>query len=174
MAVFWGAVDAEVSATSRVGGEVNMRKFVTAVCLTLAALAAGAPSAQAATTVQKDIPFSTVVEACGQTITLSGHLIGIFVETPLRNGGLLVSYHFQPQGVRGTSADGVVYHATGLTRETTVFVPPGGLTDTYINRFHIVGTAGSPTYVVSETLHITITADGTVRVNLYRITDECV
>jgi hypothetical protein len=86
---------------------------------------------------------------------------------------LLLSFHFQPQGVSGTNSSGIPYHATGLTRETTVFVPSGGFTDTYINRFHIVGTRGAPTYYVKETAHITVTPSGDVTVSFDNFSLEC-
>jgi hypothetical protein len=132
-----------------------------------------APSAQAATTIEKRIPFEATIDGCGETITLSGTLIGIFTEQPLGNGGFLLTFHFQPQGVAGTSSSGIPYHATGLTRETTVVVPSGGFTDTYINRFHIVGTQGAPTYYVKETFHITITPDGQVSAFVDNFSIQC-
>jgi hypothetical protein len=85
----------------------------------------------------------------------------------------LLSFHFQPQGVSGTNSSGIPYHATGLTRETTVFVPSGGFTDTFINRFHIVGTRGAPTYYVKETAYITVTPSGDVAVFFDNLSVEC-
>jgi hypothetical protein len=75
--------------------------------------------------------------------------------------------------VAGTSSSGIPYHATGLTRETTVRVPSGGFTDTYINRFHIVGTQGAPTYYVKETSHITVTPDGQVSAFVDNFSIQC-
>jgi hypothetical protein len=139
-----------------------------------AALILPTAAAQATTTIQKDISFSDTFDNCGETITLSGHLIGIFTEQALPGGGFLVTFHFQPQGVTGTSSSGVVYHGTGLTRETTVQVPSGGLTDTFINRFHIVGTGGALTYYVKETLHLTVSPTGQILVSFDNFSEECV
>lgn len=136
-------------------------------------LAIAVATARATTTVEKDIPFEATVEGCGETITLSGHLLGVFIEQPLGGGGFLLSFHFQPQGVSGTNSSGIPYHATGLTRETTVFVPSGGFTDTFINRFHIVGTMGAPTYYVKETFHITVTPSGDVTAFVDNFSLEC-
>jgi hypothetical protein len=72
------------------------------------------------------------------------------------------------------SPSGAPYHATGLTRDTTVFVPSGGLTETFVNRFHIVGTMGAPTYYVKTTFHITVTPSGDVAVELENFSEECV
>jgi hypothetical protein len=136
-------------------------------------LAFPAAGARASTTIEKNIPFDATIEGCGDTITLSGRLLGVFTEQQLDGGGFLLTFHFQPQGVSGTSSSGVPYHATGLTRETTVFVPNGGFTDTFVNRFHIVGTRGAPTYYVKETLHITVTQSGAVTASVDKFSEEC-
>lgn len=150
-----------------------MRKLLLFVGLAIGLVLAAAP-AEAATTVQRNIAFEDTIDECGVTITLSGTLIGIFTEQPLRNGGFLITFHFQPQGVTGTSSSGVTYHATGLTRETTVTVPSGGLTDTFVNRFHIVGTGGAPTYYVKETVHLTVSPTGEITASVDNFSEECV
>ena len=150
-----------------------MKKLVLLIGL-IAGLVLPAAAAQAATTIEKNIPFEATIDECGETITLSGTLIGIFTEQALPGGGFLVTFHFQPQGVTGTSSSGVVYHATGLTRETTVQVPSGGLTDTFINRFHIVGTGGAPTFYVKETVHLTVSPTGEIRASVDNASEECV
>jgi hypothetical protein len=76
--------------------------------------------------------------------------------------------------VTGTSSSGVTYHATGLTRDTAVTVPSGGLTDTFVNRFHIVGTGAAPTYYVKETVHLTISATGEITASVDNFSEECV
>jgi hypothetical protein len=152
-----------------------MKWFVRVALLGLVVgLAIPVARARATTTVEKNIPFNATVEACGETITLSGRLIGIFTEQPLGTGGLLLTFHFQPQGVSGFSSSGIPYHATGLTRDTTVFVPSGGSTDTFVNRFHIVGTRGAPTYYVKETFHITVSSTGDIVVFFDKFSSECV
>jgi hypothetical protein len=151
-----------------------MKWFVRLALLGLVVgLAIPAATARATTTVEKNIPFDATIEGCGDTITLSGRLLGVFTEQQQGDRGLLVTFHFQPQGVSGTNSSGIPYHATGLTRETTVFVPSGGFTDTFINRFHIVGTRGAPTYYVKETAHITVTPSGDVAVFFDNFNLEC-
>jgi hypothetical protein len=150
-----------------------MRKLLFFLGVVAGLMLAAAP-AEAATTIEKNIPFEATIDECGETITLSGTLIGIFTEQSLGTGGFLVTFHFQPQGVTGTSISGVTYHATGLTRETTVVVPTGGLADTFINRFHIVGTGGAPTFYVKETLHLTVSATGEITASVDNFSEECV
>lgn len=152
-----------------------MRWFIRVALVGLVVgLAIPVATARATTTVEKNIPFDATVEGCGETITLSGSLIGIFTEQSLDGGGLLLTFHFQPQGVSGSSSSGIPYHATGLTRDTTVFIPSGGFTETFINRFHIVGTMSAPSYYVKETFHITVTPTGDVVVFLDKFSLECV
>jgi hypothetical protein len=136
-------------------------------------LAIPVATARASTTVERNIPFDATIEGCGETITLSGTLLGVFTEQQLDGGGFLLTFHFQPQGVSGTNSSGIPYHATGLTRETTVLAPSGGFTDTFISRFHIVGTMGAPTYYVKETAHITVTPSGDVTVFFDNFSLEC-
>jgi hypothetical protein len=150
-----------------------MRKLLLFLGLAIGLVLAATP-AEAATTIERNIPIEDTIDECGETITLSGTLIGIFTEQPLPNGGFLVTFHFQPQGVTGTSSSGVTYHATGLTRETIVTVPSGGLTDTFVNRFHIVGTGGAPTFYVKETLHLTVSATGQITASFDNFSEECV
>jgi hypothetical protein len=104
---------------------------------------------------------------------LQGTLAVIFNEQALAGGGFLIAAHFQPQGISGTSTSGAKYLATGLTRDITIAVPAGGFTETTINRFHIVGTAGAPTYSVADTFHIAVTADGVVRTVVDRHSEVC-
>ena len=139
-----------------------MKNFLLIASLTVA-LSVAASVAQAATVVERSIPFDTVVAGCGEDIHVSGSLLGVFTETQSTSGGLVLSFHFQPQGVTGIGlTTGKTYRATGLTRETTVIVPTGGLVDTFVNQFNIVGTAGAQTYDVREIFHITVTPSGDI------------
>ena len=139
-----------------------------------AGLVLPASPAQAATTVVRNLPFEATIEGCGETITLSGTLIGVFTEQPLGTGGFLLTFRSTPQGVTGTSSSGATYHGTGTTSETIVVVPGGGLSITLINRFHIVGTGGAPTYYVRETVHLTVTPSGEITASVSNFSLECV
>jgi hypothetical protein len=155
--------------------EDTMRRMLLVVIAIAAALVPmQASAASAATTVQHSIPFDTVVSACTEDIHLTGSLLFVGTETVSASGAFVFTFHFQPQHVVGVGlTSGATYHSTGLTRETTVLEPTGGFTDTYINRFHVVGTGGTPTYYVSETSHITVTASGDVRVAVDHFSASC-
>ena len=93
---------------------------------------------------------------------LSGQLLGVFIVAPDAAGGLVLSTHIQPQGVRGTDAQtGVMYIGNGQTRDLTVFAPGGTTTFSFLNRFHIVATKGANGFDLAEQIHITTLADGT-------------
>ena len=133
-----------------------------------------AVSAQAATTVQK-VPFDETLVLCnGDTVELTGTLLTITSTTSTPNGGLIAAVHFQPQHVSGVDATtGTVFRAVGLTRDVSVISPPGGYTETFVNRFHIQATGGAESFLVTELFHITVTADGTVRVTIDNFSSTC-
>lgn len=120
--------------------------------------------AEAATTVERQ-PFDVTFPLCnGDLIHLSGTLLVTSTTTSTPSGGFVVAVHFQPQGVTGVDlTTGTVFHATGLTRDLIVYSPPGGVTETFVNQFHIQATGGEQSFIVTELFHITISPDGTVR-----------
>ena len=130
--------------------------------------------AQAGTTVEKQT-FDTTFPICnGDLIHLSGTLVAVISETATPSGGEVIAFHFQPQGVTGVDlVTGTVFHATGLTRDLIVNSPPGGSTETFVNRFHIQATRGAESYIVSELFHVTVTPDGTVRVFFDNFSSTC-
>jgi hypothetical protein len=137
-----------------------MRKML--IAAVLAAFVLPAAGQAAATTLTT--PFQADITACnGDTIHLSGQLLIVFTATANRAGGFVFSTHSQPQGVRGLDLQtGTAYLGTGLTRDLTVLSPSGASTLTLVNRFHIQATAGEQSFDVSETVHITALADGTI------------
>lgn len=150
-----------------------MRRVWVGAAAVLAALALSATAA-AGTTVQK-VPFDGIVFLCnGHVVVLAGTLLDTVTETTTPSGGLILSFHDNPQGVSGIdTSTGTVYHATGLTRGIDVLSPPGGFTETFINRFRIQATGGAESYVVTETEHITVTPTGTVAVSFDNFSISC-
>ena len=147
---------------------------MTALVLVVAAVCTvAATAAQAETTVTKDIPFDATLDGCGATITLSGTLQEVFTVQALARGGFKIAFHIHPQNVSGFSSDGARYGGTGGTHETTIFTPSGGLVDTYVNRFHIVGTGKAPSYYVKETLHLTVTPAGAITASFDKFSIDC-
>jgi hypothetical protein len=137
---------------------------------------AAAAIAQATTTVEQS-PFTADVTLCssGNTVSISGTLLAVTSTTTTPSGGTVETIHFQPQGVSGIdTTTGTMYRAVGLTRDTTVSFPAGdGFTDTFVNRFHIQATGGGESFLVTETYHITVSPDGTVRVEFDKFESTC-
>jgi hypothetical protein len=131
-------------------------------------------SAQAGTTVEKQ-SFDATFEICnGDLIHLSGTLLAVFSETATPSGGEVLAFHFQPQGVSGVDlVTGTVFRATGLTRDLIVNSPPGGSTETFVNRFHIQATGGAQSYIITELFHVTVTPNGTVTVFFDNFASTC-
>ena len=131
-------------------------------------------SAQARTTVEQ-ISFDDTFPLCnGDPIHISGTLLSTTTETTTPSGGHVFGFHFNPQGVTGVDlVTGTVFHATGLTRDFVVESPPGGTTETFVNRFHIQATGGAESYISTDLFHITITPDGTVRVEIEMHSSTC-
>ena len=150
-----------------------MRRLCMAAVVVIAALTVSA-TALAATTVQK-IPIDIEVGLCnGDTLDLSGTLLDSVTTTATPSGGLLFAFHDNPQGIRGVdTTTGTVFHATGLTREVDVFSPRGGVTFTFVNRFHIQATRGAQSFIVSETEHVTITPSGAITVFFDKFSSTC-
>lgn len=139
-------------------------KRVLLILAAVAGFAVTGGAAQAATTVERQTFDATFPICNGDLIHLSGPLLVTTTTTLTPSGGLIVASHFQPQGVSGVDlSTGTVFHATGLTRDLIVFSPAGGITETFVNQFHIQATAGADSYIVTELFHITISPDGTVR-----------
>jgi hypothetical protein len=130
--------------------------------------ALGVPlSAQAGTTVERTT-FEDEFPLCnGHLIHISGPLLLTTTDTSTPSGGHIFAFHAQPQGVTGVDLeDGTMFRAVGLTRDLVVESPPGGTTETFINRFHIQATRGAESFIITDLFHITITPDGTVRVEI--------
>lgn len=126
------------------------------------------PSTAAATTTVQRIPFNATIDFCGEDITFSGDVVYIATRVELDGGGFLNQQHFQYQGVSGISSSGAHYRVAAAEELMNVFMPavgsPYGTADTYVNHFRLIGTKGSPTYILEQHTHLTITPDATVRI----------
>jgi hypothetical protein len=55
----------------------------------------------------------------------------------------------------------------------TVFAP-GVTSDTFVNRFFLIGEGGTQKSLFSETIHVTILANGTVTADVEKVSNVCV
>ena len=148
--------------------------------IVLAVLATGllaVTSASARATTEK-IPFDIVLapeEACGEAIHLSGTLLAQFRTTETSGGNLAVGFHFNPQGITGVGlTSGATYHATGETQGTTTIKAKGGISDTFVNNFKIIGEGSAPNFLQTDVIHLTVNANGDVTATIEKSTIRCI
>ena len=104
------------------------------------------------------------LNGAGEIANLTGDLHSLFHVTQDAHGGLTVVSHNQPQGISGVGlTSGDSYQGTGVTRET-YRVNLSGLpfTDTFVNNFRMIGQGTGNNYLVHQTFHFTINANGEV------------
>jgi len=116
-----------------------------------------------------DISLSVFIpcaaSGAGETVDLSGPLHTLISSTV--NGNNVRGYfHFQPQGINGIGeSTGATYHATGVTAESFKgSLQNGQFSFTFVNNFMIIGQGPGNNFLVHETMHATINADGTATV----------
>jgi hypothetical protein len=110
----------------------------------------------------------------GEIIDLSGPLHTLVSSTV--NGNNVSGYfHFQPQGVSGTGeTTGAKYQATGVTEQSFKSSLQNGQANlTFVNNFRMIGQGAGNNYLVHETLHITVNADGTMTVSHDNLSIDC-
>jgi hypothetical protein len=101
----------------------------------------------------------------GEIVDLSGSLHTLISFTI--NGNNVSGYfHFQPQGISGTGeTTGANYQGTGVTQESFKNSLQNGQANlTSVNNFRIIGQGPGNNYLVHETLHVSVNADGAVTV----------
>jgi len=150
--------------------------------LMLMAVLLGPTSAQAAAgtyTASVNIPIDLFVfipcanGGAGEYVDLTGNLHDVFHYTFDNTGGFHVTYLDNPQGITGLGwVTGAKYQGTGSTR--------GGFTaravgyeETFINNFRMIGQGPGNNFMVHETYHVTINADGTLTAYIDNFSIEC-
>jgi hypothetical protein len=119
------------------------------------------PGAAAAATTTATMPVQTDVPACnGDTIHLSGQLLGVFTFTQNNGGGTDVQ-------------TGTPYVASGQTSDRLVLTANGGSTFTFIDLFHVQATRGADSFDFSAIIHVTTLADGTVTASVGNVSSSC-
>jgi hypothetical protein len=153
---------------------------VVLLTITLVTLAPHARSFAAAdtTTVSQRFPIDLDVfvpcaaGGAGEEVLLSGTLHDLFSITANSAGGFRVKQLDNPQGISGTGlTTGDKYQATGMT--TSIFTVKTGSTDTYVNRFLIRGQGTDNDFLVRETFHVTVNANGELTAYVDNFSIEC-
>jgi hypothetical protein len=142
-----------------------------AVICVVAALATVILPASATTEVNDRTDISlTIFIPCaaggaGELVDLAGPLHTLITFT-INGNNFSGVFHFQPQGISGTGeTTGDKYQATGVTQESfKTSLQNGQANLTFVNNFRIIGQGPGNNFLVHETLHITVNADGTLTV----------
>lgn len=157
-----------------------MKNSAPVVTIYLIALAVSIAPADAAVQVndKTDINLTVFVPCAaggvGEVVDLSGPLHTLISFTI--NGNNVSGYfHFQPQGISGTGeTTGANYQATGVTKESFKNSLQNGQANiTSVNNFRIIGQGPGNNFLVHETTHVSINADGTVTVSHDNFSIDC-
>jgi hypothetical protein len=164
----------------RAGGSTVKRIIVTFLAFMTGALAGATPVAAEATTVttntQFEVSFPVFVPCAnagaGEFVVLSGTQHQLFHLTTDDQGGLHLKSTIQSQGISGIGlTTGDKYQGTGPSQsETNITV---GSQQTLINSFKVIGQGPGNNFLVQQTTHITVTANGDLTAFVNDFSVEC-
>ena len=110
----------------------------------------------------------------GETVDVSGNLHQTFGLVISESGNVTVKSHFQPQGISGVGqVTGDTYHATGVTSSVDNTRAPFPIVSRFVNNFRFIGTGPDNNLLIHEVGHLTIDANGVVRVDVDKLSVEC-
>jgi hypothetical protein len=110
----------------------------------------------------------------GEFVELTGNL-HILSHTTVNGNRFNVMSHFQPQGISGVGqSTGDRYQGTGVTQERFggSFVN-GQFSDTFINNFRIIGQGPGNNFLVHQTFHLTVNANGEITTFVDNFKSDC-
>jgi hypothetical protein len=105
-------------------------------------------------------------ERAGEIVDLGGRLHTVIHLTSNGNNVSGMS-HFQPQGIVGTGeTTGDTYQATGVTKDSSFKASFQNVqfTQTFVNKFRIIGQGPGNNFLVHEITHVTFNAKGAATV----------
>lgn len=123
-------------------------------------------------------PFAALVPCANNGVgeVISGTIeLHVLITSRLNGNNVSGFYHYQPAGGNLVgSVTGDTYQATGVTQSSFHGSLQNGLyTTTFINNFRLIGQGPGNNYLVHETAHLTLNANGDVTVNHDLFTIEC-
>lgn len=148
--------------------------FLTLAFIALPTSAASTQAVQTNIKVPVSIPVFIPCAAggAGELVVLSGNLHVLLRFTVDHAGGIHAASHFQPQGISGLGqTTGDKYQGTGVTQDE--FNAKVGVEETFINNFRIIGQGPGNNFLIHETFHITINANGVVSAFVDNVSVDC-
>ncbi len=126
------------------------------------------------------VPFNIGVfvpcamNGAGEVVLLSGNLHVLTFFTTSSNGNTTIRTHFQPQQLTGLGlTSGASYQGTGVTQSTQTFTSPAPWTFTFINNFRMIGQGPGNNFMVHQTTHTTVNANGDVTATVNNTSITC-
>lgn len=161
---------------------VMSRLLTLAVALGLVGLVGIRPALAQADTVTTSVriplpqPFQRLVpcaaEGAGELVDLSGTLHLLFHTTLDGSGGFHTRFLANPQGVTGIGlTTGDIYRGTGMSGEE--FNGTVGEEHTRIDNFRLIGPGPGNNFLMHQTLHTTVNANGVATAYVSNFTVEC-
>lgn len=113
-------------------------------------------------------------DGAGEVVFLSGDLHSL-VHTTVNGNRVTFRSANHPQGISGTGlTTGDTYQATGITQEvSTGSLVDGQFSDTFINNFRIIGEGADNNYLVRQSFHVTVNANGELTVFVDNFSVDC-
>lgn len=110
----------------------------------------------------------------GEFVVLTGtlHVLTTFT---INGNNVRGKSHFQPQGISGVGlTTGDKYHATGVTQdEFKGSLVNGQFEGTQINNFRIIGEGRDNNFLVHQSSHVTINANGVLTTVVDNVVSDC-
>ena len=158
-------------------GRKLIRVVTMLVVLTLAVLTVPANAAvqvNDTTDISLQVFVPCALGGTGEVVDLAGPLHTVIIFT-INGNNVSGGFHFQPQGITGTGeTSGDKYQATGVTQQSFSQSLQNGQTSlTFVNNFRIIGQGPGNNYLVHETFHFTVNADGTTTVTHDNFSVDC-
>ena len=152
-------------------------KVVWCICTLLASMIVPANAAiqeNDTTEINLSVFVPCAAGGAGETVDLTGPLHTLITFT-ISGNNVSGFFHFQPQSISGTGeTTGAKYQATGVTQESfKSSLQNGQVNETFVNNFRIIGQGPGNNFIVHETLHFTINANGAVTVSHDNFSADC-
>lgn len=143
--------------------------------LVVLALAASLVQAEVLVNEKNPVMWYTWIPCTGDEVILEGFMHVLITGTVDANGGAHGKYKMQPMNLQGEVIwgpnEGAKYNGTGGTQDQ--WNMKKGETYTFINNYRMIGQGKAPNYMVHETWHVTINANGEVTAVVDNVKVSC-
>ncbi|MBI2852663.1 MAG: hypothetical protein HYX84_06145 [Chloroflexi bacterium] len=157
----------------------RLKRLATAVLMGVALTIGTVVPANAEVVTNISVPINVLVfvpcanGGAGELVSLSGNLHVLVTVTEDEAGGFHLSASNNPQGISGTGlTTGANYRGTGVTRQE-LNLTNGASEVTFVNNFRIIGQGTGNNFLVHQTVHLTVNANGEVTADVVIDSVDC-